>query len=92
MKIAVIGGAGVRTPLLVSGLTHADLPIETIALYDVDGDRLPVIRQLASDMAGGSVRVTAGWCCSGTSGIWICCGRTRLSVTCCCAALRVLSA
>jgi len=59
MKIAVIGGAGVRTPLLVSGLTHADLPIETIALYDVDGDRLPVIRQLASDMAGGSVRVTA---------------------------------
>ena len=36
VKIAVIGGAGVRTPLLVSGLTDSDLPIEEIALYDAD--------------------------------------------------------
>ena len=28
MKIAVVGGAGVRTPLLVEGLTGSDLPIE----------------------------------------------------------------
>src|SRR5947209_19390346 len=35
MKIAVIGGAGVRTPLLVGGLSRSDLPIEEIALYDL---------------------------------------------------------
>ena len=29
MKIAVIGGAGVRTPLHVNGLTDSDLPIDT---------------------------------------------------------------
>ena len=28
MKLAIIGGAGVRTPLLVDGLTRSDLPIE----------------------------------------------------------------
>ena len=33
MKIAVIGGGGVRTPLLVSGLTASDLPIDEIALF-----------------------------------------------------------
>ena len=43
MKIAVIGGAGVRTPLLVGGLTRSDLPIEQIALYDVDRTRLATI-------------------------------------------------
>ena len=58
MKIAVIGGAGVRTPLLVSGLTHSDLPIEEIALFDVDRERLPIISRLASQMAGGGARVT----------------------------------
>ena len=57
MKIAVVGGAGVRTPLLVSGLTHADLPIEEIALYDTDRDRLSIIGALAARMSGGA-RVT----------------------------------
>ena len=57
MKIAVIGGAGVRTPLLVSGLTHSDLPIDEIALYDIDRERLPIIGQLASHMAGGAARI-----------------------------------
>ena len=28
MKLAIIGGAGVRTPLLVHGLTHSDVPID----------------------------------------------------------------
>jgi 6-phospho-beta-glucosidase len=52
VKIAVIGGAGVRTPLLVSGLTASDLPIDEVALYDIDRERLdtiaPVARRLAS--------------------------------------------
>ena len=47
MKIAVIGGAGVRTPLLVNGLAQSDLPIDEIALYDVDGDRLSIVGSLA---------------------------------------------
>ena len=47
MKIAVIGGAGVRTPLLVRGLTRSDLPIDEIALYDVDRPRLAIIGGVA---------------------------------------------
>jgi 6-phospho-beta-glucosidase len=59
VKIAVIGGAGVRTPLLVSGLTHSDLPIEQIALYDVDRERLASIARVAALMAARG-RVTLG--------------------------------
>ena len=51
MKIAVIGGAGVRTPLLVGGLTDSDLPIDQIALYDVDRTRLQAIGAVAERMA-----------------------------------------
>lgn len=47
MKIAVIGGAGIRTPLLVDGLTRSDLPIDEIALFDIDRDRLAAIEALA---------------------------------------------
>ena len=36
MKIAVIGGAGVRVPLLVNGLASAALGIDEFALYDPD--------------------------------------------------------
>jgi 6-phospho-beta-glucosidase len=58
MKISVIGGAGVRTPLLVHGLTHSDLPIDQIALYDADRGRLPVIGEVAAAMSAGA-RVVA---------------------------------
>src|SRR3954464_13751714 len=51
MKIAVIGGAGVRTPLLVGGLTASDLPIDQIALYDPDQRRLSTIAAVAERMA-----------------------------------------
>jgi 6-phospho-beta-glucosidase len=51
MKIAVVGGAGVRTPLLVRGLTDSDLPIDEIALFDIDQDRLPIIGAVAERMA-----------------------------------------
>jgi 6-phospho-beta-glucosidase len=47
VKIAVIGGAGVRTPLLVNGLAHSDLPIDEIALFDVDRNRLNAIAAVA---------------------------------------------
>ncbi len=51
MKIAVIGGAGVRTPLLVRGLAHSDLPIDEIGLFDIDQPRLAVVASLARSYA-----------------------------------------
>jgi 6-phospho-beta-glucosidase len=54
VKISVIGGAGVRTPLLVHGLTHSDLPIDEIALYDADRERLPIIGGVAAAMSAGA--------------------------------------
>jgi 6-phospho-beta-glucosidase len=58
MKIAVIGGAGVRVPLLVGGLARSDLRITEVALYDVDQERQRVIAGLAAQMAEG-VTVTS---------------------------------
>lgn len=51
MKIAVIGGAGVRTPLLVNGLTQSDLPVREIALFDIDRERLEAIGGVARRFA-----------------------------------------
>jgi 6-phospho-beta-glucosidase len=59
MKIAVVGGAGVRTPLLAGGLTGSDLPIDEIALYDTDQDRLPIIGGVAQQMAAGRIVLSA---------------------------------
>lgn len=52
MKIALIGGAGVRTPLLVHGLSKSDLPIGELTLYDTDQPRLASIGTLARRLAG----------------------------------------
>ena len=51
MKIAIIGGAGIRVPLLVGGLSRADLRISEIALYDIDRERQEIIAALAAKMA-----------------------------------------
>jgi 6-phospho-beta-glucosidase len=58
VKIAVIGGAGVRVPLLVGGLSRSDLSISDVALFDIDRSRLEIIASLAAQTAPG-VRVTA---------------------------------
>ena len=58
MKLAIVGGAGVRVPLLVGGFARSTLTIDQIDLYDLDQPRLAVIAGLASRMAHG-VRVTA---------------------------------
>ena len=47
MKLSLIGGAGLRTPLLLNGLAASDLPIDEVALYDVDRARLAVVADLA---------------------------------------------
>ena len=54
MKIAVIGGGGLRTPLLVNGLAHSDLPIDEIALYDTDQDRLSIVASLAREYSAAA--------------------------------------
>jgi 6-phospho-beta-glucosidase len=55
MKIAVIGGAGVRTPLLISGLTDSDLTIDRVALFDTDQGRLEIVGRVAERLSGRSV-------------------------------------
>ena len=59
MKVAIIGGAGVRVPLLVGGLSRSDLGISEIALYDVDQERQRIIADLATQMAGAVSIITA---------------------------------
>ena len=49
MKLAILGGAGVRTPLLVHGLTASDVPIDEICLFDPDTERLAVVAALARE-------------------------------------------
>ena len=53
MKLAIIGGAGVRVPLLVGGFARSTLHVDRIDLYDIDQPRLTVISDLASRMAPG---------------------------------------
>lgn len=53
MKIAVIGAAGVRTPLLIHGLAEiaSQCRIEEVQLYDIDQPRLESIGRVARAMA-----------------------------------------
>ncbi len=57
MILTVIGGGGMRTPLLISGLIqrHPRLAVERVVLYDIDADALEVVGLLADallDRAG----------------------------------------
>jgi 6-phospho-beta-glucosidase len=72
MKVAIIGGAGVRTPLLVDGLTRSDLPIDEIALFDIDRDRLATIAGVAGAYSN-AVRAydEAPACISGASFVFL---------------------
>jgi 6-phospho-beta-glucosidase len=53
MKVAIIGGAGVRVPLLARGLVHSDLGITEVALFDVDSARLEIIAGIARRASDG---------------------------------------
>lgn len=52
MILTVVGGGGMRTPLLISGLIErrTAVPVERVVLYDTDPDALRVIRILADAM------------------------------------------
>lgn len=55
MKIAIIGGAGVRVPLLVAGLAGSGLKIDEVVLYDTDRERLDIIAGLSLQMSQGVI-------------------------------------
>ena len=65
--ISIIGGAGVRTPLLVRGLAQSGLPISEVRVFDIDRDRLTLISPLIERVAGLRVRTsdTVAECVSG---------------------------
>src|SRR5438034_11826948 len=58
VKVAVVGGGSTYTPELVEGfVTRADrLPVDELALLDVDAERLDVVGGLA-----GRILRRAGW-------------------------------
>jgi 6-phospho-beta-glucosidase len=65
-KVTIIGGGGVRTPLLIYGLSHSQqlLQVGQATLYDVDRDRAETIATLGREIlrrsnAGFEIRVSA---------------------------------
>jgi 6-phospho-beta-glucosidase len=53
VKLAIVGGAGVRVPLLAGGFARSTLHVDHIDLYDIDQPRLRTIADLAARMAPG---------------------------------------
>ena len=63
MKLTVIGGAGVRVPLVTNGLFRQDttLAVNELSLFDTDPDRRATIARISEAMArraGGTLRVS----------------------------------
>ena len=63
-KVAIIGGGGIRTPLLIHGLAQlkAVLGIDEVVLYDLDVERVELIASLSREVAtraGASFKVVA---------------------------------
>jgi len=50
-KIALIGGGGVRTPLLIYGLAQSKIAIDELALFDIDRKRAELMAALARELA-----------------------------------------
>jgi 6-phospho-beta-glucosidase len=55
MKVTIIGGGGLRTPLVIYGLAQAQAHIGTseVALYDVDAERLAIVARLCRTVLKG---------------------------------------
>ena len=49
-KVAIIGGGGVRTPLVIYGLARARLGVTEVVLYDIDGERAKTIARLGAEV------------------------------------------
>lgn len=50
-KVTILGGGGIRTPLLVHGLVRAGLGLTEIALYDIDDRRARMMAALGREVA-----------------------------------------
>lgn len=62
-KVTIIGGGGIRTPLVVHGLVEAQvqLSLNEISLFDIDPERVQLIAALSRHIAsqfGGEVKIT----------------------------------
>lgn len=62
-KVTIIGGGGIRTPLVVHGLVEArqKLSLNEISLFDIDRRRVELIAALSRQVAnqlGGGVQIT----------------------------------
>ena len=62
-KVTLIGGGGVRTPLLIQGLVRARtaLGIRELALYDVDRERVGLMAALGREVVreyGGEITIS----------------------------------
>ena len=53
MKVAILGGGGLRTPLLIRGLCDSRLPVTRVSLYDVDDARVRTVVRIVGDSAPG---------------------------------------
>jgi 6-phospho-beta-glucosidase len=65
VKLTIIGGAGARVPLLVTGLLRIrdELPLECLALWDIDTDRQALIRRVCEAMierSGVQMKIRVG--------------------------------
>ncbi len=62
-KVTLIGGGGIRTPLVIHGLAQAQqqLALTEVALYDIDRERLSTVATLAREAArqlGSTLNIT----------------------------------
>ena len=62
LKLALIGGGGVRTPLVIFGINESAglLGAEELALYDPDSERVRIMAELGRAIVaheGGSLRI-----------------------------------
>jgi 6-phospho-beta-glucosidase len=67
LVVGIIGGAGIRTPLLVRGLAQSGLPLADVRVFDTDRARLGLIAPLIERVSGVLVSVadTVGDCVKG---------------------------
>lgn len=69
MKLAIIGAAGARTPLLINGLAQSDLPVREIRLFDPDQPRLDIMAGLARKRCGRVSLTTANSAADAIAGV-----------------------
>jgi 6-phospho-beta-glucosidase len=55
MRLSILGGGGFRVPLVYGALLrdHGEPRVDEVRLYDVDADRLEVVRHVLEQMADG---------------------------------------